>query len=508
MMNAKAIIARRCRCLAWLGVVMFVGIARVQAQQPAANELTLPVGVVMTDTIAVVKLDLLAIEPETLGPLLSGMVGAAGADIERSVQMSLSTLSDAGAKYLYLTVPAGAIPHGAVCLVIPCEDVNAVGMFLQQFVATIPGPLEFVVLQQTGQVVVCPAVMRSKFEQVADSQQRVDRDDFSRGLQSLAKFPHQAVLSLPKELQATLGRVFPDKLSSDVSTDFSPSRWVENVNTLAIGWSLSPNVDLQIRMFSPDGASADVALAETMKLVKLAPGLETAVTAATDGSQVTLGIQPQALNSVLGTVMGAQRQAAQRMQASNNLKQISMAMHHYHDVYGHIVPAAIQGENGKPLLSWRVALLPYIGQQELYDQFKLDEPWDSEYNKSLLSRIPPVYADPLGGPLPPGMTTYRLPVIPGAIYSSAEPLRFKDIKDGLSNTIWLMRSPRSAAIEWTNPAAWELDSSNLRSSVFGDALMAIVGFGDGSVRTIEGTISEEMLGFALQYADGEPVKID
>jgi hypothetical protein len=245
-----------------------------------------------------------------------------------------------------------------------------------------------------------------------------------------------------------------------------------------------------------------------MKLVKLVPGLETAVAAVTDGSQVTLGIQPQALNSVLGTVVGAQREAAQRMQASNNLKQISMAMHNYHDAYAHVVPAAIQDENGKALLSWRVALLPYLGQQQLYDQFKLDEPWDSEHNKSLLSQIPPVYVDSLSGPLPPSMTTYRLPVMPGSIYSSAEPLRFKDIKDGLSNTIWLMRAPRSAAVEWTNPAAWELDPSNLRSSVFGDARMAIVGFGDGSIRTIEATISEEMLGFALQYADGEPVKID
>lgn len=507
-MNVKAITARRCCCLAWLGVVMFVGIAQVQAQQPAANELALPVGVVMSDTIAVVKLDLTAIEAESLSPLLSGMVGAAGADVERSVQVSLNTLIDAGAKHLYLTIPAGAIPHGAVCLVIPCEEVNAVGMFLQQFAATIPDPLEFVVLQQTGQVVVCPAVMRSKFERVADSQQRVDRDDFSRGLQSLKKFPHQAILSLPEELQATLGRVFPDKLSSDVPTDFSPSCWVENVNTLAIGWSLPPNVDLQVRMFSPDGTSADVALVETMKLVKLVPGLETAVVAATDGSQVTLGIQPQALNSVLGTVMGAQRERSQRMQASNNLKQISMAMHNYHDVYGHVVPATIQDANGKPLLSWRVALLPYLGQQELYDQFKLDEPWDSEHNKSLLSQIPPVYADSLSGPFPPSMTTYRLPVMPGSIYSSAEPLSFKDIKDGLSNTIWMMRAPQSAAIEWTNPAAWELDPSNLRASIFGDATMAVVGFGDGSIRTIEATISEEMLGFALQYADGEPVKID
>jgi RNA polymerase sigma factor (sigma-70 family) len=76
--------------------------------------------------------------------------------------------------------------------------------------------------------------------------------------------------------------------------------------------------------------------------------------------------------------------AAARRQSLNNLKQIAIAMHNYQDTHGCFPPAAIYGKNGKPLLSWRVLLLPYLEQDNLYRQFHLDEPWDSPHNKKLL----------------------------------------------------------------------------------------------------------------------------
>ncbi len=76
--------------------------------------------------------------------------------------------------------------------------------------------------------------------------------------------------------------------------------------------------------------------------------------------------------------------SAARRQSLNNLKQIAIAMHNYQDTHGCFPPAAIYGKNGKPLLSWRVLLLPYLEQDNLYRQFHLDEPWDSPHNKKLL----------------------------------------------------------------------------------------------------------------------------
>src|SRR5262249_14951896 len=86
-------------------------------------------------------------------------------------------------------------------------------------------------------------------------------------------------------------------------------------------------------------------------------------------------------------------------QSQKNLKQIGMAIHSFHDTYKQLPPAAIcDKKTGRPLLSWRVLLLPYLEQEPLFMQFKTDEPWDGPTNKKLLEKMPPVYA-------PVGVTT-------------------------------------------------------------------------------------------------------
>src|SRR5205085_607175 len=96
-------------------------------------------------------------------------------------------------------------------------------------------------------------------------------------------------------------------------------------------------------------------------------------------------------------------------QCVNNLKQIGLAFHNYADQKDGFPAAAITGPGGKPLLSWRVAILPYIEQQALYQKFKLDEPWDSPHNKELIKYMPTVYACPSRNrDAEPGMTAYRV----------------------------------------------------------------------------------------------------
>ena len=87
------------------------------------------------------------------------------------------------------------------------------------------------------------------------------------------------------------------------------------------------------------------------------------------GDQLKVKIQGQ-------VVMSGLRTNAQRVQAMNNLKQLGLAMHNYHDVNGHFPARASQDKQGKPLLSWRVHLLPFVEQGQLYREFHLDEPWD------------------------------------------------------------------------------------------------------------------------------------
>src|SRR6476661_8060061 len=94
------------------------------------------------------------------------------------------------------------------------------------------------------------------------------------------------------------------------------------------------------------------------------------------------------------------REAARRSQCKNNLKQIGLALHNYHDVNGCFPPAYIADENGKPMHSWRVLILPYLDQAALHTEYNFSEPWDGPNNSRLLARRPAVYACPSHGNAP------------------------------------------------------------------------------------------------------------
>ncbi|HEY7158442.1 MAG TPA: DUF1559 domain-containing protein, partial [Gemmataceae bacterium] len=81
-------------------------------------------------------------------------------------------------------------------------------------------------------------------------------------------------------------------------------------------------------------------------------------------------------------------QKAARQRSKDNMQKLGIAMHTYHDVNDHFPPATIYDKDGKALLSWRVLLLPYLEQDDLFAQFHFDEPWDSKHNKPLLAKMP------------------------------------------------------------------------------------------------------------------------
>ena len=97
---------------------------------------------------------------------------------------------------------------------------------------------------------------------------------------------------------------------------------------------------------------------------------------------------------------------AQFRKSQNNLKQIGLAMHNYHDVFGKL-PSNSMNKSGKAILSWRVHILPFLEEDKLYREFKLDEPWDSENNIKLVSKLPKVYA-PVRGRAEKDQTFYQM----------------------------------------------------------------------------------------------------
>ena len=100
------------------------------------------------------------------------------------------------------------------------------------------------------------------------------------------------------------------------------------------------------------------------------------------------------------------REAAARIKCANNLKQIGLALHNYHDIHGHFPAPAVLRNDSSPLLSWRVAILPYLGYQSLYERFRLDEPWDSVHNRALIAEMPREFACPAGPARAMGETAY------------------------------------------------------------------------------------------------------
>ncbi len=202
----------------------------------------------------------------------------------------------------------------------------------------------------------------------------------------------------------------------------------------------------------------------------------------------------------------AAREAARRNSATNQLKQIGIAMHNYHDA-NKIFPArTIKDDDGVPLLSWRVAILPYLDEMELYKSFHLDEPWDSEHNKQLIERMPAVYQNPNFDQA--GKTLYLAPVGDGTVFGGDDGLPIRQIIDGTSRTAMIVEADPTHAVEWTrpddlpvavgNPAA---GMGNLRPGVFN------VLFGDASVHAISKDVDPQVLWSLFTYNGREAVQI-
>ncbi len=196
------------------------------------------------------------------------------------------------------------------------------------------------------------------------------------------------------------------------------------------------------------------------------------------------------------------REAASRMQSQNNLKQMGLAMHNYASSYNTLPPAAIGDplkppEQRRPLLSWRVAILPFIEQQQLYTQFKLDEPWDSPNNKPLLARMPKIYQLPGDVKTPPDHTHYQVFVGSGAAFEKTRELRLTEFPDGLSNTILIATVEQ--AVPWTKPDDVPFDPSRpiapLLSTYFATGPQVVLA--DGSARSLSRNISETTLKAAI-----------
>jgi beta-lactamase regulating signal transducer with metallopeptidase domain len=267
-----------------------------------------------------------------------------------------------------------------------------------------------------------------------------------------------------------------------------------------------------------DQADRQVAKATAAQAAALVPLIDLATEALKQGKLRTqasdvhyataldLDVAETVISTVTPAIVAA-RSAAQQSQANNNLRQIGIALHNYNDTYGHFPPPVIIGPDGKMPHSWRVAILPFIEGKPLYDQYQMDEPWDSENNKKILAQMPAALRDPTADPAS-SSTSYFALVGPTTAFGDKDSkgTKIQDITDGTSITIAVVEAKRS--IPWTKPEDIDYDPAKPLPKLGGwHAGGFLASLCDGSVHFLADTLAEEKLRALITKAGGELVTV-
>ncbi len=285
-------------------------------------------------------------------------------------------------------------------------------------------------------------------------------------------------------------------------------------SSLGLDWPPQPRVKVVIEASDPAGAQQlRAALTSIVDLLEKRPEVQKQLTQFADirklldwkvnGTTLSLELDDREgkLSAIARDVIQPTLEAAAMTkafsQAVDQLKHLAIAMHNYHDQNKSFPPPAIVNKEGKPLLSWRVALLPFLEEgvdPNLYGQFHLDEPWDSAHNKTLIAKMPDLYRCPMSKVGDMGRTVYLAPRGEATMFPGPAGIRIRDVTDGTSKTIMLVAVDEEHAVPWTKPEDWTLDPEHPAAGLgapFFDKLLLL--FGDGSVHMVHDTIDKDIL---------------
>ena len=199
---------------------------------------------------------------------------------------------------------------------------------------------------------------------------------------------------------------------------------------------------------------------------------------------------------------------------ANSMKQIALAMHNYAAANNHLPPQCIVDKDGNRLLSWRVLILPYLDQKNLYKQFHLNEPWDSEHNLKVAATVPFPYASAEnltqkvnGVSLP--LTQMVAPLTKDSAFGRpGGPMRFRNFMDGTSNTIWFVETTPQNAVPWTKPVDLPIDTAKPTKSIAGDNDGFFYSRVDGSVGYVSSETSDKVINALITIDGGEVIDND
>lgn len=210
--------------------------------------------------------------------------------------------------------------------------------------------------------------------------------------------------------------------------------------------------------------------------------------------------------------LGSGPKPARRMQCGNHLKQIGIALHNYHDVYGSFPPPLVTDANGKPMHSWRMLILPFCESKSVYDRYDFSEPWDGPNNSKLAAEMPDCFRCPARSEKQPkSETSYAVVTGPQTMWPGERATKISDIADKTSDTIMVVEVADSG-IHWMEPrdlhvAQMPMAINPARGQGISSphAGVALAVYADGHSQALTSNTPPEILPALLTIAGGETI---
>jgi len=467
-------------------------------------------------TMVVVRVDVSRVDLDTVLKLAAALLGDGEevGDAVPAVRAWVTEFTKKGGKDLFFTYGAADFPH-LPCLIAPAPD-DASRKALSELLLTL-----FKESNKDADSAIlhgCVCVGTKEALATAKARKPVVRPDLTESLEAGKEGVAQLAFAMSAQAKKIHEQVAPtlptDLGGGSVHKITRGLKWM----ALTVGAGKSMPAKWITEAASPDAAQDLKAIEAYAQQAILSQILKSDVESDAafrrrvtnlidhhrtrlDGNRLTA--EWEFATALLEAVKLPEGPPAERMRSANNLKQLLLALHSHHDTHDHW-PADSRDKDGKPLLSWRVHILPYIEQENLYRQFKLNEPWDSEHNKKLIPLMPKVLRSPRQADSLKDRTTYLAPLGPGFIWDDPNGVRMSKITDGLSNTIALVEADDDRAVIWTKPEDITIDRKNPTAGLLGHYGEAFhVGIADGSVRFVKKSIDPTVLWALFTRAGGE-----
>ena len=358
---------------------------------------------------------------------------------------------------------------------------------------------------------------------VSDSTLPAVRPDLANALQTVADYPVQLLILPPDYLRTTFRELLPQLPAKfggiPTATVLDGVRWAAigvDPATLKSQATIQSNSQVAAQAFAteiPNMLSLATALipdrGQSQVLKSLVNQIESTVT----GDRISVSFSVDKLSVVAAALLNQIIGPLNTREKMDSFKQLLLALHNYADAYKVFPPNKdARMENGSSQLSWRVCILPFIGESELYAQFHLKEPWDSEHNLKLLEKMPGIFSSHASlqvpqGSVKPGYTTFVAPVGTGTFFGGTKPTKFSDVTDGTSNTIVLVEVKPEFAVPWTAPTDYNFKVDQAAAGLASNSEgIFIAALGDGSVQTFSATLPNQTIINLFQMNDGNAIQ--